>query len=219
MPAISAIVPATVTNDQPTTLTLTGTGFVAGMGAAVGEQALSDVRVQSATTLTGTLATGLCPGIYAATVSDAHGKPVSGGVLAVTGVRDVTFAGTSAGQTARRTGATQQMTMPLPDVLITDTTCGEGNWSLAISIIVPTDASGRGEAFTPQSFRLESPGSAAPVVTLLAVDRGQATATVSLPRTDARSGVGFRAAIGGDIPADAPVGHYTLQVAVTFAEG
>ena len=199
-------------------MTLTGANFAPGMTAAVGDRALTDVRVQSANTLTGTLPPGLCPGTYAVAVSDPRGVKISGGALIVQGVRTVTFMGTSAGQTAGHTGLNQRLTMPLPDVRITDTTCTTGDWSLTISVTVPTDASGNRQAFTPQVLRLESTSDAAPVVTPLAVSGGHATATIHLPHAEARGGILFRVNVDGQIPASAPAGQYALSVTLKFAE-
>lgn len=215
--AIAAIAPATVTNDQPANLTVTGTGLVAGMTVMVGDQPLGDVRVQSATTLTGTLPTGLCPGTYPATVSDARGKKAVGGTLVVRGVRAVTFTGTSAGQTARRTGQSQKLTLPLPDVQISDTTCATGDWMLAVSVGVPADANGNRGAFTPQALRLEGAGGVTSVLAPLSVHGGEATAIIHLPRADARGGIVLRAGVDGEIPVNAPAGQYTLRVTITFA--
>jgi hypothetical protein len=215
-PAITAIAPATVANDQPAILTLTGAHFVAGMTATVGEQSLGDVRVPSATTLTGTLPTGLCPGTYAATVSDAQGTQVSGGALVVTGIRKATIGTPVPGPALKITGREQAMAVPLAALQLTDTTCG-GNMSLAFSATASVAGAQGRQPLAVRSVHFDLPGMPLPASTAQSPGGDGAAGTLRIPRTGAPGMTTLIPTVMLVIPAKVITGQYAITLDVTLA--
>ncbi len=198
-------------------LTLMGTNFVAGMSATVGDQSLGDVWVQSATALTGTLPPGLCPGTYAAVVSDAQGKKISGGLLTVNGIRDAQFgAPPVSAPTIKLSGAAQLVTVPLSTLQVTDTTCGRDDPRLNFAVNVYTERAGSRFALETRAINLDVPN-APRIVSGALLRADQATATLVVPRAAMHLGASFSPSIEVEIPPNATIGQYVIEVNVTLA--
>jgi len=76
-PTVSAIAPNSWANDIDTTVTISGSGFVATPAVSLGSTALTSVTWVSATTLTATVPWGLNPGVYPLTVVNPDGGSVT----------------------------------------------------------------------------------------------------------------------------------------------
>jgi hypothetical protein len=70
---VTAIDPATATNDIDTTVTITGTQLAATPTASLGTTALTNVAWVSSTTLTATVPWGMTPGVYTLTLVNPDG--------------------------------------------------------------------------------------------------------------------------------------------------
>jgi photosystem II stability/assembly factor-like uncharacterized protein len=70
-PSVTAILPAAAPNDQDTPVVVSGSGFVSGATATLGTTPLTAVIVQSDTTITATVPSGLAPGLYDLTVTNS----------------------------------------------------------------------------------------------------------------------------------------------------
>lgn len=75
--SVTAVSPTSAPNDLDTQLMISGTGFVNGATAQVGNAALQDVAWVSVTRLEATLPWGLDPGIYTLTVTNPGGASAS----------------------------------------------------------------------------------------------------------------------------------------------
>ena len=133
---MAAIEPASIVNDQPRQIAIVGDGFVdASYHVRIGEHALTNVHVQSATVLTGTLPPGLCPGTYTATLTDALGQQASGGSLQTRGVLSASSHGQEiTAPPITLVGHVQQVAVVLTVVHIQDTTCDTGDLHLQVSV-------------------------------------------------------------------------------------
>jgi photosystem II stability/assembly factor-like uncharacterized protein len=76
-PTVSAISPASWANDIDTSVTISGSGFVATPTVSVGSTALTSVTWVNGTTLTATVPWGLNPGVYPLTVVNPDGGSVT----------------------------------------------------------------------------------------------------------------------------------------------
>ena len=212
--AVSAIEPAAISNDEPVRLTITGTGFADGQQVAIDGQRLREVRIESPTRLSATLPDGVCPGTYRATVSDGRGEQVSGGQLAVRGVRNATLGDWSPAPPIKLTGKPRTITVPLPLVEVIDTTCSAGDWRIELSLgPFSPDSDGR-SALSLRSMRLTNTDFSrmAPTPSLLLRDGAKAA---SAGRTS-----GGQPATGGsprrsDFPLQAQGGRTTAVLTVS----
>jgi hypothetical protein len=217
-PAIDAIAPATVPNDQPATLTLSGTDFVAGMTVTLGDQSLTDVQVQSATTLTATLPAGLCPGTYPATLTDRAGARRAGGALVVTGIRKATIGAPVPGPALKIAGRAQEVAVPLAAVLLTDTMCDSGDVSLVFSATASVAGAQGRQPLAVRSVRFDLPGALHPISSALRSTGDRSTATLQILRIGAPGMTTLMPTVTLVIPATVFTGQYVISLDVTLAQ-
>ena len=215
MLAVIAIGPTTISNALPAPLTLSGTSFADGVTVAIGGQTLVDVKVQSATVLTATLPTGLCPGTYAASISDRLGREASGGQLVVLGKRTATLSGSRvAGPPITLNGKPRTVTALLPSVLIEDTTCAGDDWRLAFSVSDFTQGSADRGALVPRSIQLTSPGVGRRTEAPLTPRAGRGETVLVVPHAREPGVTVLSASTEIDIPSHPEAGEYTSTVVV-----
>jgi hypothetical protein len=212
---VTAIEPGVVSNDTPTRLTLIGEGFIPGAyTVSIGGQAITDVRTESLTTLSGTLPVGLCPGTYAATVIDTLGQQTSGGSVQAQGTLSATSLNPDIAAPALSVmSQVQHVRVALPRVQIRDTTCGTGAWRLRVSISDFAYVGPRPSRLVPLSIQAEDTPSSRQPVTL--VD-GAGTTTLLLPRPADWTSVNLGLSAEIEIPAYPAAGAYRATVAVAL---
>jgi hypothetical protein len=187
------------------------------MTVTVGNQPLSDVRVQSATSLTGTLPTGLCPGTYPARLTDPAGVEHAGGSLVVTGIQKITIGVEVPGPALTITGREQEVAVPLAALHLMDTTCGSGDHSLIVTVTAYVDGAQGRQPLTVGSVVLDAPGARHPAPTMLIPSGNRSTATVHLPGVGAPGMTTFMPTVTLVIPAKAIAGQYVISLEVTLA--
>jgi hypothetical protein len=85
VPTVTAVLPAAAPNDQDAPVVVSGSGFVSGATATLGTTPLTAVIVQSDTTITATVPSGLAPGLYDLTVTNPDtGSAILSGAFTVT---------------------------------------------------------------------------------------------------------------------------------------
>ena len=216
--ALESIQPASALNDQPARLAITGAGFVdTTYLVRIGGRALTNVRVESGTTLTATLPAGVCPGTYGATLQDPAGREASGGDIAVQSVRTIVQGAQPTGLNIALTGLTQRRSVELPSMSLEDTECGQSDWRLLLTVEMPRD-SARGKTLIPGtvSVRWDDGGTAKVKLSppdgqdreqgLLVIPRNGATTLLVTPSLDL------------EVPASAYAGSYTTTLSATFAD-
>lgn len=210
--------PATISNDHPSTITISGEGFGDITGATVGGVPLSHLTVQSPTALRGTVPAGLCPGAYPARLTNARGQAFAGGKLTVRPIQSVTLDPPTAQPTIALTGHAQVRSLALPTLHLVDTTCTRGSISLSIDVAV-VRAGASGDALIPRAAHL--PASAATPdrrVTMTTHD-GRGVAEVSLPRNGKPVDWALHPTVDVEIPANAYAGVYHLDVSAHITTG
>jgi hypothetical protein len=215
---VVAIEPAAVSNDQATRITVVGADFIDTRYAVrVGERALADVRVESFTALTGTLPAGLCPGAYAATVTDAIGHQATGGSIQVRGTRSATsVAGDIAAPAITLVGRAQHATVALPMVQIRDTTCGTGDLHLLVSVTDFAHSGGRPSRLVPLSIAAE--GDTGNPSQPLRAASGRGTASLLIHRPDSSGLANIALSTEIEIPSHPAAGDYRATVTVSLLE-
>ena len=169
----------------------------------------------SPTTLTGTLAAGLCPGSYPATVTDPQGLQATGGKLLVSGTHSLTVAGPVDAPAMALTGRDQQFQLALPDLQVVDTTCTTAG-SVTVSVSVSTLVAGRRHDLTLPSITLATAGVAASVSASLVPTAGRAQTTLAVPA--AKSGrATWHPSVTVLLPANAYAGPYTITLTIVEA--
>ncbi len=192
------------------------------MQVTIGGQSLTNLQVQSATTLTGSLAAGLCPGTYPAIITTATGTKASGGTLIVTGVQKVSAGAAVPALTFPVTGKDHEVSVPLTGLLLTDTTCATGDGSIAITNVTAYVETAQGrKPLTIRAIQLDWPGAARPATAKLNTgSTGSATAvtstTVHIPRTGTPGAIALTPTVTLLIPAQSAGGRYVISADVTL---
>jgi hypothetical protein len=213
----SAITPATVTNDQPATLTIAGSNFTSGVQVLFGTQVLTEVHVSSSTALTATLPAGLCPGTYPVTVRDSQAQDLVDSSLVVQGVQKAVVGTAVTGPTFKINGRAHWEMVPQAPVRLTDTTCSHDDVTLAFSVRAYI-AGARGQfPLSARTLRLTWPGAAEPALVSLNPDGEYATATVTIPFTGTPGVMTLAPMVEMGIPASAFAGKYVIVLNVTLA--
>jgi hypothetical protein len=215
---VTAIEPASALNDQPRRITIVGAGFVdASYGVSIGERALTDVRVESATTLTGTLPAGVCPGAYPATVTDALGRQASGGSLQTLAVLSATWIGQDVVAPAiTLVGHIQHVVVALPVVEIRDTTCATGDLHLQVSVSEFTHSGTFPSRLVPLSVEADSSGRHDNQPLALVSGRGTATLLIRRPDSSGLADIQLSGII--EVPSHPAAGDYRASVNVALKE-
>ena len=232
--ALAAITPATAVNDAPTVLTITGTSFLPGMHVSVGGQTLTNVQVQSATVLTGTLPSGLCPGTYPASISSAAsatgvaGAKATGGALVVTGVHTLTVGASVPSPSLTIGGKAKEVAMSLNSLTVTDTTCATDDYGIVFSQVTAYTQTATGRTpLTLGTITLEKPSTAHAARARLDVS-GEHTAaataidttvtTLHISRTGAQGTTVLLPTVTLLIDANTTAGRYVISLEVTLAQ-
>jgi hypothetical protein len=215
--ALMSISPRTVSNDRPAKLTLAGLNFVDGMKVAIEDQALENVKLQSTTSLSATLPAGLCPGAYQATLTDNLGRQISGGELLVEGVRTAAVSGSAASAAVQLSGRGERLSVPLPRILVEDTTCAGDFWQLSFAVGEFTHSTANRPPLKPRAVQLDLPGAAWPAAAALRRTNGPVEATLLVQRSAGQRSITLSPSIELEIPASAYAGQYTAAVTVTIA--
>jgi len=214
---VTAIEPAVFSNDASTRVTLIGTGFVADTpyAVSVAGSALRDVRFESLTRLTGTLAPGLCPGVYSATVADALDHTSGGSIQARGTLSATSLTHDIAGPAIAMIGRVQRVRMTLPSVQIRDTTCGTGDLHLHVSVGEFAQVGGRSSWLSPLSIQAGHSDSGSQPVTR--VDGSDGVVLV-IPRPNGRAPAEVALSAEIEIPAYPAAGDYRAAVTVDLLE-
>lgn len=215
--AVSYIEPAAVENTTPAALRVVGQGFRDGMQVAIGGVSLEEVQVVSATEVRGTLPPGLCPGLYGALVTGSAGEQASGGALTVRGVRTAVLGEAAPDRPATLSAWDQVLTVPLPEVLVEDTTCGTTDWQLSFEL-GPLSLGDGGDRLWPRSLELTGDDLPGPQAAELVIDGEVAHITVAVPRPVGRGRVTLHPSIEVVLPAYARAGRYTATLAISLQE-
>lgn len=215
---MSHIEPVAVENTQPAALRVVGQGFQDGVQVTIGGVSLEQVQVVSAAEVRGTLPPGLCPGRYGALVTGAAGEQASGGVLTVRGVRTAVLGEPAPERPAMLSGQDQVLTVPLPEVLVEDTTCTTADWQLSFEL-GPFNLGDGGGRLWPRSLQLTGDGLPGPQAAEFATAGEVARTTVAVPRPAGQRRVTLHPSIEVVLPAYARAGRYAASLAVTLQEG
>lgn len=214
---ILSLVPAAVVNDQAARIAVVGAGFVdTSYSITVGGRPLSNVQVDSLTQLSGTLAPGLCPGLYPVLIQDiaGHQVSVSGGSIALTSVRTIALDAAPPATSLTLNGHAQWPSVALPPVRIEDSSCGSSDWRILLAVDIPK--SGAGKTVTAGTLTVRSSDGTTTSVTL-SPSGGQEQGTLVLARNGLTS-LFLTPALELVVPANTYAGSYSTTLSASFAD-